>query len=70
MSIENESGMLPILEHVRCYGLSIKHQTLNTEKTQALVQAMGSRAESVNLYICGCDSELWGPGQGSCAVMM
>ena len=49
MSIENVSGMLPILEHVRSDELSICCQTLDTEETRALVQTMGSRVEYVIL---------------------
>ena len=47
--INNMSGMLPILEHVSSEWLIIDNQTLDTEETRALAEAMGSRVEAVRL---------------------
>ena len=48
--IENVSDLVTILDSVKSQELHIWHQSLGSEETQALVQAMESRVEKVKLW--------------------
>ena len=50
VDISNVSGLVNILDSVKSKVLTIISQSLGTEETQALVQAMESGVEVVRLY--------------------
>ena len=65
------SGLVTILDNVKSHRLHIDGQSLGTEETRALVQALESRVERVRLRAVTLDirSLMEYSGQGKCGVV-
>ena len=75
VNIDNVTGcdLVSVLDSLNCEKLSIRHQRLGREETQALVRAMESRVENVLLkdvdIELGIETLTEYSGQGRCRVL-